>query len=208
MKKSICIALVLALLTPLVAISTSALGINNQELLPITFADSMPSFRVEGDGCRIISLEYLSNEEAEEGLPDTMKAALYAPSPSDFSPYGTKIPSSSSTWDLSSSSYSFSVDTTNSVIYSNYVFTNHGGTALLRCYDTSGTANMGTEYYAKIFVRNWAGGTLAGTFSMVRGSDSALYVDNLRESDKIYFTIDPNGRRVKIDYGNGTLEGS
>ena len=86
--------------------------------------------------------------------------------------------------------------------------TNHGGTALLRCHDTSGTANMGTEYYATIFVRTRTGGTLAGTIAMIRGSDSALYVNNLNDSDKIYFSINPDGRRVKIGSGAGTLEGS
>lgn len=208
MKKTICITLALALFIPIMMIPASANDVQNQDMTTTAFVDSMPTFFVEGDGCRIVSLEYLSNEDAEKGLPDAMKAALNAPSSKDYSPYGTSIPSSSSTWNLSLSAYSFTVDTTYSVIYSNYVFTNHGGTALLRCHDTSGTANMGTEYYATIFVRTRTGGTLAGTIAMIRGSDSALYVNNLNDSDKIYFSINPDGRRVKIGSGAGTLEGS
>ena len=93
--------------------------------------EPMPKFTVVGDGIRLISVEYIPDDCEDSSIPDEVMEKLTCDSvQNDVVPYGTSIPSGSSTYDLSSRKYSFGIET-DSLYYSDYVFTGHGGSVTM-----------------------------------------------------------------------------
>lgn len=180
------LALFLSLVLCLICISP--LSANATETNP---AESMPHFAVIGDGIRLVSVEYVSDDCENSIIPDVVMQKLTCDSDqNDITPYGTSIPNGSSTRDLSSGKYYFGVETT-SLYYSDYVFTGHGGSVTMNIKESCGLATS-AEFLVRVFVRGWLGtGTVVGQVAVKRNSSGTLTVDDLSESSKVYFTISP-----------------
>lgn len=155
-----------------------------------------PYLSVRGDNIRVVSIEYIPDAESEGVIPQIVMSAFANTDMEDngIVPYGTGIPSGSSTHNLSDEgAYHFRVDTTNSVIYSNNVFTGHDGAVTLDITEACGTATS-QEFLVKVFVRNWNGtGTTVGQVAIQRNSSGSITVDDLGANDKVYFTVSPQG---------------
>lgn len=152
---------------------------------------SMPKFTVIGDGIRLISVEYVPDNCENSIIPnEVMEKITCDPVQNDIIPYGTSIPSSSSIYDLSEGKYSFGIET-ESLYYSDYVFTGHGGRVTMNIKESCGLATE-AEFLVRVFVRSWRGtGTVVGQVAVKRNNSGTLTVDDLSESSKVYFTISP-----------------
>lgn len=153
--------------------------------------EPMPKFTVVGDGIRLISVEYIPDDCEDSSIPDEVMEKLTCDSvQNDVVPYGTSIPSGSSTYDLSSRKYSFGIET-DSLYYSDYVFTGHGGSVTMNIKESCGIATS-AEFLVRVFVRKWLGtGTVVGQVAVKRNNSGTLTVDDLSESSKVYFTVSP-----------------
>ena len=69
------------------------------------------------------------------------------PVQNDIIPYGTSIPSGSSIYDLSEGKYSFGIET-ESLYYSDYVFTGHGGRVTMNIKESYENETYATFSYA------------------------------------------------------------
>ena len=131
---------------------------------------------------------------ADSAIPYEVREKLFVgPSLDQVTPYGTGIPSGSSTYDLSNGKYSFGVET-EELYYSDYVFIGHGGKVTMNIRESCGLATS-ELFLVRIYVRGWLGtGTVVGQLAVERNSGDSLIVDGLSESDKVYFTISPEER--------------
>ncbi len=150
-----------------------------------------PVFPESGDGVRLISVEYIPDDLSDKSIPkDIMEKLTGDEGKPTIKPFGTGIPSASSTFDLSKRQDSISVDT-DTVYYSDYVYVNHGGAVTLHIWERSGVANR-DEFLVKVYVRHWPGtGTTVGTLALERNYFEAkdLVVEGLGLKDKVYFTV-------------------
>lgn len=184
MKRNLALLLSLVLcLTCVSPLSASATEIGSTE--------PMPKFTVIGDGIRLISVEYIPDDCENSIIPDeVMEKFTCDPVQNDIIPYGTSIPSGSSIHDLSKGKYSFGIET-ESLYYSDYVFTGHGGSVTMNIKESCGLATD-AEFLVRVFVRSWLGaGTVVGQVAVKRNNSGTLTVDDLSESSKVYFTISP-----------------
>lgn len=156
--------------------------------------NQIPHFTVRGDNIRLVSVEYIPDDESEGVIPQDVMSAFANTDRgnSDLVPYGTGIPSGTSTYDLTDEGpYYFRVDTSSSVIYSNKVFIGHDGAVTMDITEACGTLTN-QEFLVKIFVRGWTGtGTLYGQVAIERNSSGSITVDDLGTNDKVYFTVSP-----------------
>ncbi len=187
MKKTfsliLCLALSLSCLSPIFVAAEQ-----------VTECDEQRYFYTEGEGVRLISVEYIPDEQAEAEIPSKVISALGIPTEDGgTATYGTSIPGSTDTYDLSNGKdpIILSQDT---LYYSDYVYIGHGGKVMMNIKETSGTVSD-DEFLVKIFVRNWQGtGTTKASMAVQRNtSDSVKLYATVKESDKVYFTIDPQG---------------
>lgn len=150
------------------------------------FSLSIPAFAsaLEIEGC---SVEIIPNEIIDEQLPAELLAALME---NEIMPYGQSAPSSGNTYNLANGAYNFSVSTKlNTTIYSNYVFTGHGGSVSVYLNDTSTASG---SYQFKIYKRGLIDTTVYTR--TCNHDDTAKFTTNVGDADsKIFFAVVPKG---------------
>lgn len=157
-----------------------------------------PVISIDGEGARVVSVEYILDSSDDTQIPEEVQTAFLQATQEDEAntavPYGLGIPKASNKHDLSQSAYHFMVDTTYNVIYSNYVFTGHGGAVTMNIQDASETPGA-KEFLVKVFVRGWLGtGTLVYQLAINRNSSARFTVRGLDSDDLVYFTVSPEGQ--------------
>lgn len=136
-------------------------------------------------GAEILSVQEMSHEEA-----DAMLAELLGANESMVAPRGTSAPSSSSVWDLSVKKYPFTCNTTNTAIYSNYVFSGHNGKVKFN-FQISSSSGDG-DFILRVFIKNfWT--TKVYDAGVARAIYQSVTVDGFDSDDLIYFVIIPDG---------------
>lgn len=170
-----------------------------------------PTITVEGENARLVSVEYIPDDSEDMQIPEEVQSAFWEATQEDNSntatPYGTGIPKASNKHDLSKSAYYFKVDSTYSTIYSNYVFTGHGGSVTMNISDASETPGA-KEFLVKVFVRGWLGtGTLVYQIALNRNTQNNRFtVKDLDSDDLVYFTVSPEGQgRLYLPSGNNYI---
>lgn len=140
----------------------------------------------------LVSIEVISNEEADALLPEYMTAAFdedNADHSGNISTYGLSYPSKESKWNLNTKGqYDFSVDTQNSKIYSDYVFTGHKGSVTVYLDETSSSSG---EYTFKLCKRGVINTTIH-KYKFSHGVPQTIAMGGFDSDDLIYFIIDPN----------------
>lgn len=136
-------------------------------------------------GAEILSVQEMSHEEA-----DAMLAELLGANENMVAPCGTSAPSSSSEWDLSSQRYRFTCNTTNSAIYSNYVFSGHNGKVK---FDFQiGSSSGDGDFILRVFIKNFWN-TKVYDAGVPRAIYQPVTVGGFDADDLIYFVIIPDG---------------
>lgn len=140
----------------------------------------------------LVSIEVISNEEADAFLPEYMVEA-FAEETEDVSgnvsTYGLSYPSKKDKWNLDTEGkYEFSVDTQGSAIYSDYVFTGHGGSVKVHLNETTSSSG---KYTFKLCKRGLINTTIY-KYEFSHGLKQTISMNDFDSDDLIYFIIDPN----------------
>lgn len=156
----------------------------------VSQSHAFASERYYDDG--LVSVDVIPNAEADSLLPDRLYDAVMFDTADvgGISVNGLSVPDSDNKWNLNTKGeYDFSVDTSGSTIYSNYVFTGHGGAVKVHLVETTTTSG---QYTFKLCKRGFFNTTLY-TYKFDHGVNQTINMDSFDSSDKIYFLITPNG---------------
>lgn len=140
----------------------------------------------------LVSIEVISNEEADSLLPEYMTAAFdenNANNVGNISTYALSYPSKENKWNLNQKGqYDFSVETHGSKIYSDYVFTGHKGSVTVYLDETSSSSG---EYTFKLCKRGLVNTTIH-KYKFSHGVPQTIAMSGFDSDDLVYFIIDPN----------------
>lgn len=143
----------------------------------------------------LVSVEVIPNDEADALLPKNLYLAVNSIE-EDYeynSTKGLSVPDASDIWNLTSDGqYNFTVNTSGSTIYSNYVFLGHGGSVKVHLVENTSTSG---KYTFKLYKRGTINTTLY-TYKFDHGTTQTIEMDSFSSSDKIYFSIAPNGSTI------------
>lgn len=158
----------------------------------VTESDGQGYFYAEGEGARLISVEYIPDDQSETAIPsEVIDAFGILSGDQSIETHGTKIPNTKEPYDLSIGKESILLSQS-TVYYSDHVYIGHGGKVTMSIKETSGTV-VTDEFLVKIFVRNWNGtGTTKATLAVERNTARAVTLNaTVSESAKVYYVIDP-----------------
>lgn len=144
----------------------------------------------------LISIEVISNEEADASLPEYILETFEKDandSSGNASTYSIKIPSKDDKWNLKTSGqYKFHVNTQMETIYSAYVFSGHGGSVKVHLDETTSSSG---NYKFKLCKRGLINTTIY-TYKFAHGVEQTITMNDFDSDDLIYFAIVPNAHTI------------
>lgn len=178
MKRVFSFMLALSMIMAISANASAFKGENNQPL--------------EQKEAILVSVETISNEEADNQLPEEMQQAL---GNSDVSPLGVDVPSADVLWDLTEDGprhFHASV-TFLYPIYSSYCFTGHNGAIKLEVYEDTEVAS-GKTFDFVIYKRGLINTKVYTFVCFYYAGNTISRIDGFDADDLIYFKIEDNLR--------------
>ncbi|MBR6095226.1 MAG: hypothetical protein IKP92_09440 [Lachnospiraceae bacterium] len=162
-------------------------------IIPLTMG--LPNIALASNGVHddgLVSVEVISNAVADSMLPENLYQAVVAENNpgGGISPKGLSEPDSNSVWNLNSNGqYNFHVNVTVGTIYSNYVFTGHGGQVEVHLVENTATSG---KYKFRLYKRGIFN-TVLYTYQFDHGSVQTISMSSFASDAKIFFEIEPNG---------------
>lgn len=145
-----------------------------------------PTFTMS-EGCTLISLERIPDEQIESLLPEEIQNAIGSAERDNGSTYGVNKPSESNQWDLDSDGdYHFSANLDIGTIYSNYVFTGHDGNVTFVTQENSGESGF---FVITLYAKDGSGYTWHANIQMPRSATNQLGMGNMADNTLFYFGI-------------------
>lgn len=164
--------------------------------------EKAPQITVLGENESVMRMEQISSEEANAGLPpELLDAIRSAQNYNEQTTYGVNRPSSSNVWNLySKGAYYFGADFNYGTIYSNYVFTGHGGGLYFKCRDTSDEFGL---YSISVYVVTEDGFRYHRGLQLALDQTEEFVITGLSPSDVVYFALGtPERHLVLLDKNN------